>query len=76
MLYATVGLITLAALAHLYEISPVGAIVGGLVLVAGLTVYIVWQVRRQPPDFCTGIHARRGFCSTRWSGARLTTVSW
>jgi membrane protein DedA with SNARE-associated domain len=46
LLYATVGLITLAALAHLYEISPVGAILGGLVLVAGLTAYIVWQVRR------------------------------
>ena len=46
VLYATVGLITLAALAHLYAISPVGAIVGGLTLVAGLTVYIVWRVRR------------------------------
>ncbi len=50
VLYATVGLITLAALAHLYEISPVGAIVGGLVLVAGLTGYIVWQVRRSHPS--------------------------
>ncbi len=49
VLYATVGLITLAALAHLYEISPVGAILGGLVLAAGLGGYIVWQVRRSHP---------------------------
>ena len=44
------GLITLAALVHLYEISPVGAIVGGLALVAGLAAYVVWQVRRQHPS--------------------------
>ena len=50
VLYATVGLITFAALARLYEISPVGAIVGGLALVAGLTVYIAWQVRRSHPS--------------------------
>jgi membrane protein DedA with SNARE-associated domain len=50
VLYATVGLITLAALAHLYELSPVGATVGTLVLVAGLTGYIVWQVRRNHPS--------------------------
>jgi membrane protein DedA with SNARE-associated domain len=50
LLYATVGLITVAALAHLYEISPVGAILGGLALVAGLTGYIVWQVRRSRAD--------------------------
>jgi membrane protein DedA with SNARE-associated domain len=50
VLYATVGLITLAALVHLYEISPVGAIVGGLALVAGLASYIVWQVRRNHPS--------------------------
>jgi len=50
VLYATVGLITFAALARLYEISPVGAIVGGLVLVAGLVGYIVWQIRRSHPS--------------------------
>jgi membrane protein DedA with SNARE-associated domain len=50
VLYATVGLITLAALAHLYELSPVGATLGTLVLVAGLTGYIVWQVRRNRPS--------------------------
>lgn len=47
VLYATVGLITLTALAHLYEISPVGAVLGGLALVAGLAGYIVWQLRRK-----------------------------
>ena len=46
VLYATVGLITLAALAHLYEISPAGTTVGTLGLVAGLAGYIVWQVHR------------------------------
>ncbi|HYI56967.1 MAG TPA: VTT domain-containing protein [Microlunatus sp.] len=45
-LYATVGLITVAALIHLYAISPVGTVLGGLALVAGLAGYIVWQVRR------------------------------
>lgn len=48
VLYATVGLATLSALVRLYEISPVGAVLGGLALVAGLAAYIVWQVRR--PD--------------------------
>lgn len=47
VLYATVGLVTFAALVRLYQLSPVGAIVGGLALVAGLVGYIVWQVRRQ-----------------------------
>ena len=47
LLYASVGLITVAALVHLYEISPVGAVAGGLVLVGGLAGYIVWQVRRK-----------------------------
>jgi len=50
VLYAPVGLITLAALAHLYETSPVGAVLGGLALVAGLTGYVVWQVRRPRAD--------------------------
>ena len=45
-LYATVGFVTFAALARLYQLSPVGAVVGGLVLVGGLAGYIVWQVRR------------------------------
>ena len=50
LLYATVGLVTVAALIHLYDISPVGAVLGGLVLVAGLAGYIVWQVRRTHPS--------------------------
>ena len=47
VLYASVGLITYAALVHLYEISPVGAITGGLALIGALAGYVVWQVRRQ-----------------------------
>lgn len=46
VLYATVGFVTFAALARLYQLSPVGAVAGGLVLVGGLAGYIVWQVRR------------------------------
>ncbi len=50
LLYATVGLITLAALARLYEISPVGAVLGTLALVAGLAGYVIWQLRRSHPS--------------------------
>jgi membrane protein DedA with SNARE-associated domain len=46
VLYATVGLITWAALSHLYAISPVAATIGVLVLLAALVGYVVWQVRR------------------------------
>lgn len=46
VLYATVGLITFAALVHLYQISPVLAVVGALLLVGSLIAYVVWQVRR------------------------------
>lgn len=45
VLYATVGLITFAALAQLYAISPVGALLGAVVLVAGLSAYVIRQVR-------------------------------
>lgn len=50
LLYATVGLITVAALAHLYELSPLAAVLGGLLLVAGLAGYVVWQVHRSRSD--------------------------
>lgn len=46
VLYATVGLVTWAALSHLYAISPVAASVGGSVLLLALVGYVVWQVRR------------------------------
>ena len=49
LLYATVGLLTWAALSHLYAVSPVAATVGVLVLLAGLVGYVVWQVRRGHP---------------------------
>lgn len=45
-LYATVGLITFAALQHLWQISPLGAVAGGLALLGGVTAYAVRQVRR------------------------------
>lgn len=45
-LYATVGLITLSALARVYQTSPGAAVLVGLALVCGLIGYIVWQVRR------------------------------
>ncbi len=54
VLYATVGLLTWAALSHLYEISPVAATVGVLVLLAGLAGYVVWQVRRGHPTSAEG----------------------
>lgn len=50
VLYATVGLITWAALAHLYAISPVAATVGGAALPLALVGYVVWQVRRNHPS--------------------------
>jgi membrane protein DedA with SNARE-associated domain len=53
VLYATIGLITFSGLVHLYEITPVGAVLGGLGVVAGLLAYIVWQVRKKrAPDLC------------------------
>lgn len=55
-LYATVGLVTFAALARLYQLSPVGAVAGGLALVAGLVGYIVWQVRRNHREFWSLVH--------------------
>lgn len=49
VVYATVGLVTLSALVQLYQISPVGAVLGGLALLAALAVYITWQLRRPDP---------------------------
>lgn len=46
VLYATVGLLTLSALIQLYEISPVGAVVGALALLAALAGFIAWELRR------------------------------
>lgn len=45
LLYATVGFVTVAAWLKLYELSPVAAIVGTVVLLAALAVFIWWQVR-------------------------------
>lgn len=49
VLYATVGLVTWAALSQLYAISPVAATVGGSVLLLALVGYVVRQVRRNHP---------------------------
>ena len=53
VLYATVGLLTWAALSHLYEISPVAATTGSLALAAGLIGYVAWQVRRARAEEAT-----------------------
>jgi membrane protein DedA with SNARE-associated domain len=45
LLYATVGFVTLAAWVSLYELSPVAAIVGTVVLLAALAAFIWWQAR-------------------------------
>jgi membrane protein DedA with SNARE-associated domain len=50
VLYATIGLLTFSGLVQLYGISPVGAILGGLGVVAGLVAYVVWQVRRRQAE--------------------------
>jgi membrane protein DedA with SNARE-associated domain len=49
-LYATVGFATFAAWRQVYELSPVVAIIGLVVLLAGLAGYIVWQVRHRNAD--------------------------
>jgi membrane protein DedA with SNARE-associated domain len=46
-LYATVGFATFAAWRRVYELSPPAAIVGLVVLLAGLAGYVVWQVRHR-----------------------------
>ena len=57
-LYATVGFATFTAWREVYQLSPVVAIVILGVLLAGLAVYIVWQLRhrhdeeaREPANF-------------------------
>jgi membrane protein DedA with SNARE-associated domain len=49
-LYATIGFATFAAWRQMYELSPVIAIVGLVILLAGLAGYIVWQVRHRNAD--------------------------
>ena len=46
-LYATVGFATFTAWRGLYELSPVGAVVAGVLLIGGLTAYVVVQVRQR-----------------------------
>lgn len=50
VLYATVGLVTWAALTQLYAVSPAAATVVVVVLLGGLVGYIAWQVRRNHPS--------------------------
>ena len=45
-LYATVGFATLAGWRRLYEVSPVAAVSGSVLLVLALVAYVVWQLRR------------------------------
>ena len=57
LLYATVGFVTVGAWLKLYELSPLGAIVGTVVLLAALGAFVWWQVqqrteeRSSEPDF-------------------------
>lgn len=46
VLYGTVGLVTFAALGQLYRISPVGAVLGAVLLLGALIAYAMWQRRR------------------------------
>ena len=55
VLYATVGLLTFSGLAHLYGISPVAAVLGGLALVAGLTAFVLWQLRRRRAEHAASV---------------------
>lgn len=45
-LYATVGFVTVTAWRRLYEISPVAAVSGSVLLVLALVAYVLWQLRR------------------------------
>ena len=47
-LYATVGFVTWSAWRRLYELSPVGAIVVGVLLLGGLAAFVVRQARSHP----------------------------
>ena len=49
-LYATVGFATFAAWRQVYQLSPVVAIVTLVALLAGLTAYIIWQLRHRHRD--------------------------
>ena len=49
-LYATVGFATFAGWRKVYQLSPTVAIVTLVVLLAGLTGYIVWQVRHRDDE--------------------------
>ncbi len=57
VLYATVGFVTIAGWLKLYQLSPVGAIVGTTVLLGALGAFIWWQVKQRTtepssePDF-------------------------
>jgi membrane protein DedA with SNARE-associated domain len=49
-LYATVGFATFAGWRQMYVLSPTAAIVILVILLVGLTVYIVWQVRHRDDE--------------------------
>lgn len=46
-LYATVGVVTLAAWRRVYELSPAGATVGTIVLAGALAGFVAWQLRHR-----------------------------
>jgi len=65
VLYASVGFVTVAAWREVYGLSPVGAIVGTVLLIVALAAFIWWQLRhRTEEDADAGdqmaAHDRRG----------------
>jgi membrane protein DedA with SNARE-associated domain len=48
LLYATFGFVTFVAWRRLYELSPAGAIGSAAALVAGLGIYLWWQLKHRP----------------------------
>lgn len=49
-LYATVGFVTVAAWRTPYELSPLGAIVVSVVLIAALTAFVGVQIRSKEEE--------------------------
>src|SRR6476469_2126336 len=50
LLYATVGFVTVAGWLKLYELSPLAAIVGTVVLLTALGAFVWWQVQQRTKE--------------------------
>src|SRR6476469_3535636 len=47
LLYATVGFVTVAAWRKLYELAPVGTVIGTVLLLAAMIGFVWWQLRQR-----------------------------